>query len=54
MNRILSRFRDDVGGATAIEYTLIAAFIAMVLVAVLTAIGPNLAGIFQSVVPALS
>lgn len=40
--------RDDLG-ATAIEYALIAGFIAVVIVAVVTAIGLDVLGLFTSV-----
>jgi pilus assembly protein Flp/PilA len=40
--------RNDVG-ATAIEYALIAGFIAVVIVAVVTAIGLDVLGLFTSV-----
>jgi len=39
---------DDIG-ATAIEYALIAGFIAVVIVAVVTAIGLDVLGLFTSV-----
>ena len=46
-------FMSDETGATAIEYTMIAAFIAIAIVAVLPLIGTNLRDRFQTVVDAL-
>lgn len=43
------RFANDECGATAIEYALIAGFIAVVIVAVLSQIGGNLNVIFVKV-----
>ncbi len=42
MNDYLARFVRDESGATAIEYGLIAALIAVVIIGALTAIGTNL------------
>jgi pilus assembly protein Flp/PilA len=42
MNNLLSRFVRDESGATAIEYGLIAALIAVVVITALTTIGTNL------------
>lgn len=42
MSKFVSRFMKDESGATAIEYGLIAALIAVVIIAVLTTIGTNL------------
>jgi Flp pilus assembly pilin Flp len=50
----LVSFVDGENGATAIEYAMIAVFIAMVLVAVLPSIGDKLGAIFASVSDALS
>lgn len=47
MNRLLKRFVKSEDGATAIEYGLIAALISVVIIASLTAIGPELVRIFQ-------
>jgi pilus assembly protein Flp/PilA len=49
MSKFIARFRKDQSGATAIEYGLIAALIAAVLVVALTSLGTNLSGKFQSV-----
>jgi pilus assembly protein Flp/PilA len=45
----VTRFFKDESGATAIEYGLIAALIAVVLVAALTTLGKNLSGTFDKV-----
>lgn len=42
MTKFVNRFMKDESGATAIEYGLIAALIAVVIITVLTAIGSNL------------
>jgi pilus assembly protein Flp/PilA len=47
------RFATDPGGATAIEYTLVAMLIAMVLIAALTSIGTHLNTVIAAVAPAL-
>ena len=44
-----ARFINDESGATAIEYGLIAAFIALALTASLPSIRKNLTGVFDSV-----
>ena len=49
MSRLFQRFRQDIEGATAIEYALIASFIAMVIVSALTQVGTELIGIFEAV-----
>ncbi len=49
MTKFLTRFAKDESGATAIEYGLIAALIALALVAALTALGPKIAGTFNLV-----
>ncbi|MDX2027407.1 MAG: Flp family type IVb pilin [Alphaproteobacteria bacterium] len=49
MRQILSRFRQEDKGATAIEYGLIASLIAVAIVGVLLTLGPTLAGAFQTV-----
>jgi pilus assembly protein Flp/PilA len=45
----VSRFVKDESGATAIEYGLIAALVAVVLVTALTAMGTKLSGTFDTV-----
>ena len=46
---MLTKFIQNDEGATAIEYGLIAALIAVVIIAALTALGTNLQTTFQSV-----
>lgn len=57
MNKIMSsiaRFIRDEDGVTAIEYGLIAALIAVVIVGVVQTVGTDLQGIFQEVSDALT
>jgi pilus assembly protein Flp/PilA len=54
MSKFVTRFLKDESGATAIEYGLIAALIAVVIVTTLQALGPHLDGTFQKVDAALS
>ncbi len=49
MRSFANRFRRDRSGATSIEYALIAALVAMVIVTALTAVGASLSSTFQSV-----
>ena len=49
MFRHLSRLVRDDNGATAIEYGLIAALIAVAAIGAFTAVGSSLTGIFNSV-----
>jgi pilus assembly protein Flp/PilA len=49
MQYLVSRFLKDQSGATAIEYGLIAALVAVVLVTALTAMGTKLSGTFTTV-----
>ena len=51
---IISRFIRDESGATAIEYGLIAALIAVVIITGVTAVGSKLALTFTSLATALS
>jgi pilus assembly protein Flp/PilA len=53
MNNFMSRFLKDESGATAIEYGLIAAGIAVVIIAAVNTVGTNLTGTFQSVANSL-
>jgi pilus assembly protein Flp/PilA len=46
---ILQRFLKDESGATAIEYGLIAALIAVVIITALTAVGTQLSTTFNSI-----
>jgi pilus assembly protein Flp/PilA len=49
MRLLLKRFVADESGATAIEYGLIAALIAVVIITGVTAVGTNLSATFTSV-----
>jgi pilus assembly protein Flp/PilA len=49
MSKFVTRFLKDESGATAIEYGLIAALVAVVLVTALTALGGQLKTTFQTV-----
>jgi pilus assembly protein Flp/PilA len=51
--RLLSRCLRDESGATAIEYGLIAAGIAVAIITVVTLVGTNLNNVFTSVAGAL-
>ena len=53
MTKFITRFTKDESGATAIEYGLIAALIAVVLVSALTALGGKLNGTFKKIEVAL-
>lgn len=46
MRQLLSRFLSDQSGATAIEYALIAAGIALAIIATVQGIGPQLSNKF--------
>ena len=49
MINLVKRFANDDSGATAIEYGLIAALVAVVLVTALAAMGGKLSGTFNNV-----
>lgn len=49
MKTILRRFKNNESGATAIEYGLIAAFIALAIVVALGQIKPHLSSVFTSI-----
>jgi pilus assembly protein Flp/PilA len=49
MTDMLRKFGRDESGATAIEYGLIAALIAVVIVGAVTILGGNLVGLFTEV-----
>ncbi|MEZ5853280.1 MAG: Flp family type IVb pilin [Hyphomicrobiaceae bacterium] len=49
MRRLAKRLINDENGATAIEYSLIAAFIAIAIITVLQAVGIELSSIFVDV-----
>jgi len=53
MNMILKNFLHNEDGATAIEYGLIAALIAVVVIGALTTIGTNLNTSFTSIATSL-
>ena len=46
---IVARFANDESGATAIEYGLIAALIAVGIIAAATALGGSLSGLFNNI-----
>jgi pilus assembly protein Flp/PilA len=50
---LISRFIRDESGATAIEYGLIAALIAVVIITGITAVGSNLSTTFSSLATSL-
>lgn len=54
MKNLFNRFAKDESGATAIEYGLIAALIAVVCITIWTAVGDNLIARFTSVNAALA
>jgi len=49
MTNVFARFVKDESGATAIEYGLIAALIAVVCIGAWTTVGGNLKSVFQEV-----
>ncbi len=49
MTNLFSRFVRDESGATAIEYGLIAALIAVVIIGAISAVGTGLSATFNSV-----
>ena len=53
MSKFVTRFLKDESGATAIEYGLIAALVAVFLVTALTAMGTKLSTTFGKVTAAL-
>ena len=53
MRKSVQRFVRDESGVTAIEYGLIAALIAVVIITAVTSVGTSLTGIFQTVATAL-
>ncbi len=54
MTKFVTRFVKDESGATAIEYGLIAAGIAVAIIGVLTTLGTNLTTTFTSVATELA
>ena len=53
MRKLLTAFQSDQGGATAIEYALIASLIAVFIIGALSALGTNLSSEFAEVGSAL-
>lgn len=53
MKTLISRFMKDESGATAIEYGMIAALIAVAIIGLLATIGDELATAFQSIIDEL-
>ncbi len=51
--KFVSRFFKDESGATAIEYGLIAALIAVVIIGAVTALGTELSGNFNAITAAI-
>jgi pilus assembly protein Flp/PilA len=49
MTQLLKSFARDESGATAIEYGLIAALIAVVVIGAVTAVGTNLSAKFNNI-----
>lgn len=49
MTKLAKRFIKDDSGATAIEYGLIAALIAVVIISAVKTVGTNLSSVFQTV-----
>ena len=49
MSKFVSRFMNDESGATAIEYGLIVALIAVVIIVAVTAVGTNLSTKFNTI-----
>jgi pilus assembly protein Flp/PilA len=54
MSKFVTRFMQDDSGATAIEYGLIVALIAVVIITAVTAVGTNLSTKFSSVGTAIA
>ena len=53
MNNLFSRFVADESGVTAIEYGLIAALIAVVIIGAVSTVGSRLSGTFSAVAQSL-
>jgi pilus assembly protein Flp/PilA len=54
MTKFISKFVSDESGATAIEYGLIAALIAVVIISAITALGTNIEAAFLEVSGAIA
>jgi pilus assembly protein Flp/PilA len=53
-NEMLGKFLRDESGATAIEYSLLAGFIALAIIAAVGMTGQRLVALFESLLPALT
>jgi pilus assembly protein Flp/PilA len=53
MTKLMNRFIEDESGATAVEYGLIAALIAVVIISTVTTVGDRLQARFQEIADAL-
>jgi pilus assembly protein Flp/PilA len=53
MGNLFRRFIKGQSGVTAIEYGLIAALIAVIIIGAVTAVGTSLSGTFRSIATAL-
>jgi pilus assembly protein Flp/PilA len=53
MTNLIARFVKNESGATAIEYGLIAALVAVVCIGALTTLGTSLSAMFQTVAASL-
>ena len=53
MTKFISKFVKDESGATAFEYGLIAALIAVVIISAVTALGTTITGKFTEIVTAM-
>ncbi len=49
MTKLISRFMNDESGATAVEYGLIAALIAVAIITALTTVGTKLTAMFGKI-----
>jgi pilus assembly protein Flp/PilA len=54
MKTLLLRFARDESGVTAIEYGLIAALIAVVIIVAITAVGTDLSAVFNKIANSLA
>ena len=54
MKNLIARFVKNESGATAIEYSLLAGFIALAIIAAVGMTGQRLVTLFESLIPALS
>ncbi|MGH6890153.1 MAG: Flp family type IVb pilin [Rhizomicrobium sp.] len=53
MKNLISRFMNDESGVTAIEYGLIAALLAVVIIAAVSVVGTSLSDTFSTVATSL-